>query len=172
MKTMIRLTVIAALISIASPTLALSVGGTFPVTATVPRTCVFQTGVVGPLAFGTYDPIAGTDKTGLTTFQFRCTKLTPYTVELNDGTNSLVVGVRRMAGPSGGFLTYGLFQDSGAATTPWATGTNALDGGFFAPDALPVGATVKTHTVYGRILGGQDQPEGSYSDTVTISVIY
>jgi spore coat protein U-like protein len=164
MKTMIRLTVIAALIAIGTPAGAQTLTGNFNVTASVAKTCVFQAAGVGALAFGAYDPLAAGEVTASTSFQFRCTRNTPYTIDLDNGDNFLVS--RRMATAGPGYLLYDLDKVGGTWTAPWGTGGAAAKSGN-APDSQ-----FMTHTVYGRIPAGQDPLTGSYTDNVVITVNY
>lgn len=62
-------------------------------------------------------------------------------------------------------LSYALYQDS-AHTTNWGN-TPATD---TAAATAPVGTNALT--VYGRITAGQNVPIGSYSDTITVNVVY
>jgi spore coat protein U-like protein len=165
MKTMIRLTVIAALIAISAPATAQTLPGSFNVTAAVAKTCVFQTGAVTDITFGDYDSFLSPEVARTTSFQFRCTNKTPYTIELGPGNN--FSGTRRMAAGAE-FLPYDLDQVGGPGwAVPWGTLADGEAKGGNAPNS-----TWMTHTVYGRIRAGQVPAAGSYSDSVAITVNY
>jgi spore coat protein U-like protein len=132
------------------------------VTATVTRNCTITT---VPVAFGTYDAMAGAalDRDGAV--KLTCTKGTPATIALGPGGNSQA-GQRNMAGGTpAGLLKYELFSDSGRAQVWGDTGGNT-----FAPPIAPDNLE-RSFTVYGRILAGQQAvPQGGYSDIVLATV--
>jgi spore coat protein U-like protein len=73
----------------------------------------------------------------------------------------------RMASTTAGvtsYLNYALYQDAGYNTVwgnvagSWLTTTAATN------------KQARTYTVYGQIPGGQDEPAGSYTDTVVATV--
>ena len=71
----------------------------------------------------------------------------------------------------GNFLNYNFFCTSGFNQI-WADGlggTCVITGGGTVLTLFPL---VTTHTVYGRILGGQFVATGTYTDTVAINVLY
>jgi spore coat protein U-like protein len=136
---------------------------TLSVSATVVRACNIQD---ASLNFNNYDPVGVNNASPLdatTTIIVTCTQGTNYSVALGNGGN-FSAGSRRMAS-GGNFLPYGLYSDS-THTTVWndttSLVTNASASGILTPN---------THTVYGRIPAGQDVPAGSYSDSVTSTVI-
>lgn len=135
---------------------------TFPVTATVIKACIVT---ATPLAFGNYDPTAASPTDATSTLSVLCTVGTAYTVGLSQGTASgATVTTRKMANGAN-LLNYALYQENGH-TTNWGNtaGTDTVAA------TAPVGAT--TMTVYGRIAAGQNVPIGSYSDTITVNVVY
>jgi spore coat protein U-like protein len=166
MKTMSRLSLVAALALVASPALALTVGGSFNVTANVTKTCSFQTAAVPDLAFGTYDPYGAAPGLDADTFfQFRCNNKVFVQVQIGQGGS--YSGGRRMAGGTADFLRYDLYQDAGRNTL-WGNtvGTDTWD------FPMPNGNWF-TKWIYGRIPSGQDPSPGNYADNaVTITVNY
>jgi spore coat protein U-like protein len=63
------------------------------------------------------------------------------------------------------FLTYQLFKpDAGGFTTVW--------GNTAGPDLVadPGTGLAQTYVVHGRVAGGQNPPNGNYSDTVLATV--
>jgi spore coat protein U-like protein len=134
-----------------------------PVTATVIGNCTIAATAV---AFGNYDPVATNktlplDKNGSVTIT--CTKGTPAKIGLNLGDNAQTT-TRRMAGGTGAFLTYELYQDSGHTIVWGNTGTAMKDAGVAASSAA------QPFTIYGRVLPGQDVPVAPFNDTVVATV--
>lgn len=144
-----------------------TVTDTLTVQATVVAACTV-TG--GTLDFGDVDPIAGDilAASNSTNISVTCSALTPYNVRLSAGTNGdgTVTG-RQMLISGGGTdkLSYALWRDA-AGLLNWGEtdSTDTLAG-------IGTGLAI-SHTVYGTIPAAQTAPEGSYSDTVTITVSY
>ncbi len=136
------------------------------VSATVTTTCSIST---TPLAFGNYDPVAGTLVDATATVTVACTQGATATVTLGQGahagggsTND--APVRRMTSGANA-LSYALYSDSGRQTV-W--GNSALTGvGYTAPSNAP-----NVMTVYGRIGANQNIPAGTYTDTVVATVTF
>jgi spore coat protein U-like protein len=150
-----------AVVAAAAPAAA-QVTDTFQVTANVARNCTI---VATDVAVGAYDPVVANDTAPATatgTVTVRCTRGTAYSVALDNGAN--YSGGRRMAGPAGTFLTYELYRDSGYANV-WGSGAGNEVTGTQAPGRLPTDLTV-----YARVPGGQDVPEGAYADTVVATI--
>ena len=145
--------------------LAATVTGSLPVTATVISNCAI--GTIATVAFGNYDPTSATANNNQGSINVICTNGTTYNIGLNPGTFAgATVTTRRMTGtPPGTPLSYSLFRDAGR-TLNWGqtigTDTLALTG---------TGAT-QTSTVYGQIPALQVVTNGSYNDTVTITVTF
>lgn len=137
---------------------------TFDVTATVISACSIS---AGNLAFGNYDPLSAVAKTGTSTVTVTCSLSAPYNIALDAGLNGATVSARKMLITGGGLqtLNYALTRDL-AGLLNWGTtvGTDTLAG---VGTGLAVG-----HTVYGTIAAGQNQPIGSYTDTITATVTY
>ena len=135
---------------------------TMAVSATVVNNCTITT---NPIAFGTYDPIVAQASSPLDApgaVVLTCTKGAVTTVGLDGGVNG-TSGARRLAS-SGSFLTYELYQDSSHSTV-WGNDGAALYNSGTSPSK-----DARTFQVYGRLLGGQDVPAGSYTDTITAIV--
>jgi spore coat protein U-like protein len=171
MKTMIRLTVIAALISIASPALAATQTSTFVVSANVVRIC--QVEALTNMSFGTYDTMSGTATDGAASFRFRCSKSTPYQIALEDGGlanygKATGYASDRAMDNAGSFLAYRLFSDSGRTTEwKWTEGTDTIG-------ASAASSGWVTLPIYGQIPPLQDVPAAltPYTNTVTITITY
>ena len=140
--------------------LAATATTTFQVTATVQATCLIS---ATTLAFGTYN---GTLVTSTSTISVTCTNTTPYNVGLDAGlATGATVTTRKMQGPSGALLNYGLYRDSGH-TNNWGTtvGTDTQSG--------TGNGSAQTLTVYGQLGANQFVTPGSYSDTITATISY
>jgi spore coat protein U-like protein len=130
------------------------------VSASIAKNCTITT---APVNFPTYDPIvthASAPDDGTGTVTVACTKGAAVTVALGQGDN--YSGGNRMANGTN-YLGYALYQDSGYSAA-WGTGSgNEVLVTTTSKDPVPL-------TVYGRIPGGQDLPEGTYNDTVVATV--
>ncbi|MFO1418472.1 MAG: spore coat U domain-containing protein [Methylotetracoccus sp.] len=124
------------------------------------------------IAFGNYDPAvtnlsANLDQQGTVTVQ--CTTGAGYTIFLSEGsgtgaTCSAATPVRAMSDGASHELSYSLYQDSNRTTQWGCDAANDFEGeGTGNAEAI---------NVYGRVPGGQNQPKGSYSDTLTVTVTY
>jgi spore coat protein U-like protein len=142
------------------PVEAATAQSTIGVSATVQATCL---NTASPLAFGTY---TGAVVNTTATITVTCTNTTAYTVSLDVGTSvSATLTTRRMTGPAGALLGYGMFSNAAhsanwgnSVTTGWVTGTATG-----RPQPL---------TVYGEVVAGQFVAPGAYTDTVTATVTY
>jgi spore coat protein U-like protein len=156
---------IAALMALA-PTGAAFAGsttGTLPVTATISNSCTF--GTISPLAFGAYDPAVanasgGTDLAASTTFAMTCTNGAAISINLDNGLHAS--GGSRFMASGANNLQYAVYQDP-SHTTVWDNLT--------AENTTGTGSS-QSISVYGVIPKGQSEPNGSYSDTVTITLTY
>jgi spore coat protein U-like protein len=121
--------------------------------------------------FGPYDVFvaAPLDSTGSVTVS--CTYFLPRNVTVSIGASSTSGGFRprRMRGLSGSDqLDYNLFTTASRSTI-WGNGT--------AGTSTVLLSNVRrnqprTATIYGRIPAGQDIQVGSYTDTVTVTILY
>lgn len=144
--------------------------GTFQVTASVAKSC--NIGSTSDVAFGAYAPAGSHLATPLDasgSVSIVCTKGTTYEVTLDQGLNpaggsTCASPQRRMAAGSER-LAYQLYRDS-ARTQIWGCdASNLLSGTATTGPSSP-----ENHTVYGRIPPGQDVADGSFSDTITVTV--
>lgn len=136
------------------------------VSATVSSTCSIS---AGSLAFGAYDPVAGTQVDGTATVSVNCTKGAAAKITLGQGSHAAVgstdiVPVRRMSDGTN-HLSYALFSDA-SRTTLWAN-TAATGVNYNAASSA-----TQQITVYGRISSAQDIPAGSYADTVVATITF
>jgi spore coat protein U-like protein len=140
---------------------------TFAVTATVLSTC---SATAATLAFPNYTPGGGA-QIGNTTISVKCTKNTPFTVALNAGSTTGDAFAQRLMGSGANTLQYNLFTTSGLATI-FGDGT----GGTATVPGTGLGvATAASVQVFGQVpdsATNQSAIAGSYSDTITVTVIY
>ena len=133
------------------------------VNANVIRKCTIT---AQPLAFGNYDPVlanASAPLDGQTTLTVACTKGTAVSIAMDAGGNAQGV-TRRMTSGTGDFLVYETYKDA-SRTQRWGDGeTDRLDGGV-APSRDP-----RQFIVYGRVPGNQDVAQGSFQDTILVTV--
>jgi len=125
------------------------------VDATVAKTCHVETSAVH---FGTYDHLATSPTDGAGSISIDCTAGTTPTISLNEGGGGS--STQRSMQNGAARLDYDLYQDSGHSTA-WPINT-----------AVNAAGAVVTADVYGRIPTGQNKPEGSYSDTVVVTVVF
>jgi spore coat protein U-like protein len=113
------------------------------------------------VAFGAYDTLSGALVDGVGNVAVDCAPAAAYTISLSPGTGSYAARIMA-SGPYR--LGYNLFTDA-SRTTIWGdgTGTTATVSG---------SGTVVNHTVYGRIPGAQNVNVGSYSDTITVTLVF
>lgn len=133
------------------------------VSANVIRKCVL---LANPLNFGSYDPVqanAGAPLDGQATIRVSCTKGTAVNVAMDDGANAQGT-TRFMTGGGTNLLSYELFKDSNRAQRWGSSANERLDAGI-APSRDP-----RDFIVYGRIPAAQDVPEGSFQDTIVVTV--
>jgi spore coat protein U-like protein len=148
-----------------------SANSTLSVTASVAANCTIAT---TPVAFGTYDPLSGTDLTNTGSVGITCVKNAVPTITLDLGSNASGT-TRRMKGASvtPDMLAYELYQPPsitpntacGALTQVWGTTGAAI----FSPGAAP-SKNARTYNVCGKVTAGQDVQVDSYSDTVNAVV--
>jgi spore coat protein U-like protein len=132
----------------------------FQVTANEAPTCTIS---ATDLSFADYTQAQLDGQSAITV---TCTNSTPWSLGLNQGTSpGATVTTRKMTGPGGVSLSYGLFQDV-ARTVSWGNtvGTDTVPGaGTGNPQSL---------TVYGRIPASQTPVAGGYRDMITATLTF
>jgi spore coat protein U-like protein len=123
------------------------------------------------ISFGAYDVFAAAplDSTGSVTVT--CTYFLPRNVRVSIGASPTSGGFnpRKMTPPTGSDrLDYNLFTTSSRSTI-WGDGT--------AGTSTVLLSSVRRNqprvtTIYGRVPAGQDIQVGSYTDTVTVTILY
>lgn len=156
--------VLAAALAASPAAQAATAGGTLTVSATVASVCLISNGT---LAFGTYDPSAGTVLNGATTITLTCTLGTPYKITMGAGAGSGATTTVRKLSNGADTLSYSLFRDSNR-TQNWG---NTLDTDSLNGTSSGVSLT-NTINVYGQIPAGEAVPGGAYLDSVAITVNY
>lgn len=117
------------------------------------------------VSFGSFDPLENVAVESAGDVTVTCSPSASYTVELSTG-GAGSFSPREMTGPESRTLQYNLYLDASRAIV-WGDG----NGGTSTVEGSDDG-TGTTHTVYGKIPSGQNPYVGSYSDSVTVTVIY
>ncbi|KPF62166.1 spore coat U domain-containing protein [Porphyrobacter sp. AAP60] len=146
-----------------SAALAQTAQTTMDISATVVNACVVS---ATNLAFGNYDPTAGSPTDASSSITVTCTPGSSFTVGLNAGTTSGATVSNRMMASGSNRLDYALYSDV-ARTTNWGN-TPGSD----TPAAITAVSSPSILTVFGRVPAQQSVVAGSYTDTVTITVSY
>lgn len=137
------------------------------VSATVINNCAIVAS--SSVAFGAYDPLAGSplDATGALTVA--CTAGSSATIMLGQGVyhtlGSTDAAPARQMSYGTSMLAYELYSDSPGGTV-WG---NTLATGLLYDSTSSVAQNV---TVFGRIPSGQGVPAGDYSDTVVATISF
>jgi spore coat protein U-like protein len=122
---------------------------------------------VADLNFGAYASNSTTAVQGQTNIELRCGAGATAELFLDEGTGpGGSTSRRRLDQDSGkGTLDYGLFQDAGR-TIEWGdrSGRDTLE--------VQTTGTQQSIPIYGQIPAGQRAVEGTYSDTITLRVVY
>jgi spore coat protein U-like protein len=139
------------------PAAAATATTTFSLTAQVLTQCVVT---ATNLNFG---PYSGVQLDATSTISTTCTPGTPYYIGLHEGrAPGATTSTRKMTGPGGELLAYGLFRDA-AHTLNW---------GKVVPKDAQFGVGSLNFTVFGRIPGGQFVQSGAYSDTILVELTF
>ena len=143
-------------------------GSTMEVTTLVGEACLVS--IATTMSFDAYAPLTTHSGTALTkdsTIAAHCTLNTTATISLNVGLNPVsaentATPARRMSNGATGLLAYNLYRDPGH-TTIWGAGPgngSAYTGTGISSDVL----------IFGKIGPGLVVPNGTYIDTVTVSI--
>lgn len=118
------------------------------------------------LSFGTHGIILS-DVNGQANMTIECTKQTPYSIALDAGLNGAnAVNTTRAMKSGSNYIDYDLYSGS-AGGTLWGdtVGTDTVD------SASAAGAD-EVITIYGQVPSHQNEPVGTYADTVTATIWY
>lgn len=126
-----------------------------------------------PAAFGSYNPVNGTNTDSTGTVNVTCSALvifsTSYNIQLGTG-DSGNYSSRYMTGPNSIKLNYNLYTTS-TRTIVWGDGTGSTSIISDSYSALLLSQT-RSYTIYGRIPAAQVVSANSYNDTVVVTVVY
>lgn len=163
-----KILIAAALAAASVGAQAATTTGTLAATATVGANCILST---APIAFGVYDPLSVTPKTGTGQVQLVCTVGATPSVAIDNGLNAS--GGQRRLNSSGTYLNYDVFTPTtnaaGAACAYTTAYPTAAPG--FALTAAPSVAS-RSYNVCGQIPASQSVPNGTYNDTVTATITF
>lgn len=136
-------------------------------------TCTFTTSA---MSFGNYDPSSagvtdGTGSVGVNCAHNNSGSTTSVTVALSIGTGTYgTVAARKMQKSAGQQLNYNLYRDS-ARSQVWGTGSGGYSTRTLSITGIAKNASkTGTFTVYGRIPALQNAQDGSYADSVVITI--
>src|SRR5690348_7226588 len=143
--------------------LATTATTSFTVQITLANTCTVTTPAT--LNFGPSVGLLTANVAATTTFSVTCTTSADYTIGLNAGTGSgATVAARKMTN-GGNAVTYSLYTDA-SHTTVWGN----------TPQTDTVGSTgtggADNYTIYGLVPPQTTPPQGTYTDTITLTVTY
>jgi spore coat protein U-like protein len=118
--------------------------------------------------FGSYDVFSTIPTDSTSTIFVTCTAPWPVvTISIGASSNSGVFNPRTMKNSLGSdTLNYNLFTDSSMGAV-WGDGTGGTQTIVHQPNKKTV-----PETVYGRIFPGQDISPGSYTDNLTVMIIW
>jgi len=162
MTSAVRPAVLAALLTIAvsGSAFASTASGTLSVRVVVQPNCTVSSTT---LDFGTYVSTQAAALNGTANIAYTNCPAGTLKFELDGGANG-TVAARKMSNGTGGLLNYALYRDT-ARTQSFGQGTNAKN--------VTLTATGNgTVPVYGAIPGAQAVAEGSYTDTVQITLTF
>ncbi len=153
---------LSCLVTFASSSHAATATSTFTVQVTLTASCTIN--VASNLNFGTQGVLsASVNQTS--TLGIQCTNTTPYNIGLDAGAGiGATVAVRKMTSGAN-VVNYSLYQDSAHATV-WGNtvGTNTV--------AATGNGASQSYTIYGQVPAQNTPAPGTYTDTITVTVIY
>lgn len=151
------------LISGASASQAATESSTFTVKANVLAVCSVS---ATNLAFGDYNSGDSSARNSTSTLTVTCTNGQSYAVALGAGVGAgASVNARKMTSGAQ-TLNYGLYTNS-PHTTVWGDGTLST-----VTVAGTGNGNAQSLTVHGQIPAGQQVANGSYADTITVTLTY
>jgi len=135
----------------------------FTVTATVTDVC--QSLTAANIDFGSYNPLSASNTDASGNIQVTCTDNTSYSISLSAG-GSGTYNTRQLNDGGANNLSYNLYTNS-AYSTIWGDGSGSTS----TVNETGIGSVTST-TVYARLPGSQSTPNGSYYDTINVTVTY
>jgi spore coat protein U-like protein len=124
------------------------------------------------VAFGNYDPTSASTATTTGNVAVTCSALViftvSYTISMNKGNSSSFTP--RFMNLTGNHLNYNLYIDA-AHTSIWGDGTATTN--IVSDSYTAIGLTeTNNYTVYGLLPALQAMPAGTYTDSITVSVVF
>ena len=130
-------------------------------TAAAPAAAAVCTVTPQGVSFGNYDPLSASALDGAGNINVTCDTLVPFTVSLSTGSSGTFDERRMTAGAA--YLGYNLYIDS-VRTIVWGDGVTTSN-------VSSTGTNVDL-PVYGRMPALQNVGTNTYSDTITVTVVY
>lgn len=142
----------------------------FTIRATVPPKCTIGGGT---LDFGSTGGTITSAVLATGTVTAKCTRTTPFSIGLGDGSNASGTQRRMRLGATSSYVDYNLYTDA-ARTQAWRTTTAAgsCSGGAGSCYLGTGDATNQVITVYGALPVQTVPNTGSYSDMVVVNITY
>jgi spore coat protein U-like protein len=161
--------IIAGSMGLSATSYAGTATGTMAVSTSVLMSCTIS---AGSMAFASYDPTATVDNDATATITSTCTSGGAAIIKMSQGSraqgsSSDAAPLRAMFNGSEGTpqeLGYQLYSDS-AGGTVWGN-TDATG------KSITADGTEQTFTVYGRIPKEQTVTEGSFTDSIAVTLSY
>ena len=113
------------------------------------------------VSFGSYDPFSAVALNGTGTITVTCNPSASFVISLSPGSGSYALRTMTSGVHT---LDYNLYT-SNARTTVWGDGTAGTG-------TVANSGTTFNRTVFGRVPALQNAFVGSYSDTITVTVVY
>lgn len=157
---------VVLLAAVCAPMLATSasatdVTGSLDVQATIVASCLMTVG--SNIDFGSTITSLSSPVTNGTSVDVDCSTGTPYKIGISNGGNYSIVQGRRLYDGTANYVLYDLFVDAGYATTFPNIGPVSNPGGT---------GPGNSHTVFARIPSQTTPVNGTYTDTVVVTVRY
>lgn len=165
---------LAATTAVIMATIGTAAGADLSIQATVGQSCEITT---TPLDFGDYNPLDGTnDKTANGIINAKCTPGDIPTINLGPGNNLNSQRHLLKTTTGGETLEYYIYKPTGAGQTCTYTGTPDNWGpgvsgtGYTVPSAPGTGGV--NYYACGLITKSQSVPQGTYTDSVAVTVTF
>ena len=151
-----------ALLLLVQVSYAASVTSTLTTQVTIAAACTIN--AAAALNFGSQSVLnANADQTG--TLQIQCTNTTNFNIGLDAGMGAGATVANRKMTSGGNTVNYSLYSDSGRSIVWGSTvGTDTV--------AAAANGASQSFTLYGRIPAQAAPAPGTYSDTVTVTIMY
>ena len=118
-----------------------------------------------PLAFGSVTAAEAPSRQATASIEVACGPGVPFTIALDEGQNPGSGTRRVLDSATGEYANYDIFVDAGHAQRWGAGGTQSVSG-------VTTSAGTARLTAYGMISTATQLAAGSYSDTVTVTMVF